>query len=1118
MADETTWSVKNFLDKLKNSLVTKDLDETINLEPDIDSSFSFDTWFDTTSYWNESVKNLWNDWIKHIPSDPNAKPRDIKDIKNSDAGFDFSKEPYVKPDLNIDSQTYENVRGDDKIESVLKNKKQMQYTHTQNKTDGVDTEKYIRLLMPKYLRRVEVEDLNRNFWVIAQTIGLISDYLLNPNSPLNKLIEGMLKEIAQLWDNIHRIWEALYALGEKVKNTDNRIDKIVEATQKTKVKINLNIYPNYVDKGKEFRRMLGEDENSNELITIDSISFYPIKAKKNNDGEYEWEVGELSGDLEDKRDQIAICCTWMNNDNGPYKKLAEQCYEKDVGYKIGCVIAYHKEDKVKHIVAYDLASPYIFSKKEFYGPYWYAQKIVSEQAYIHINKTIMDTLTKEQGIYTHSIFNDSVVSNDQKIGLIEIERDGNNKKPVTEILSNIMGFNFVLRDLANNSLSTSKICTWDLIPDDSNSITASKVSKKDMTRNFLKTLINFSTSARESYETKNPNVGENVSVIWTVPAVIYENLNKQQTTDDDVFDNLTFSLAAAKFFLKRIKEEHIGQANNEDYDKLINLYTKFLENEDNNSFNNFVSALLKILKLLPNDLGLNNTLNASIDTAWLKEYEDAVQAQLQKVDSVAYKAFIDNTSIGSAIGTSIPWAYLETDHYNKEMRIDCDNKKYKAIIKNKMDGYDGQLKGGNIHWALMASIVPKEGFIIGGGDILLADEDDKGIKYLAKHSLENDTDGYIGDKTIGKLLDASSSLKNYFNSASNVLDKKKLYAQAIATIGNLKGMQETGGVRIEYIQPYIPKSLNNYWITVSSGDRTGGRIQIRINYSNIRSFSCPDGILGALNGSQGQKDCFPHNTSLSLTYFNPFTNLSDFESTSVNEIIRFNSPENQVMGEVEPSEKSWYDKFGYVGESSCITRHTDNEDFLVDGFLGAITGINWGKNINGRKGYTIPALGYNNELENVNFTELSPIKYYKNDMVDEKNVTRPEYVKYGPYWRCQGPPLWRYGAGTYGKIRPVEIFSSYGLVNSEGKYISFNEATIQTLLGEMDTEDINREKWNAQKDNFSVQLDFLTYATTGVTNHNYCVISASKKQKEIQDQKKIQINTGLEKNWTSYES
>lgn len=1119
MADGTTWNVEDFLRKLEKSLKESELNSTIGLDPDIDSpsSFSFDAWFNDTEqhhYWNKSVRNLWNSWMERIPSDPDDKQRDIGDTINSDAGFDFSKEPYVKPDLNIDNQTYESVRGDDKIESVLKNKKQMQYTHTQNKADGINTEKYIRLLMPKYLRRVEIEDLNRNFWVIAQTIGLISEYLLSPDSPLNELIKGILKEIAQLWDNVYRIWEALHGLGEKVSETNDRINKIVEATQKTKVRINLNIYPNYTDKGKEFRRMLGEDENSNELITIDSISFYPIRAKKNNDNSYEWEVGELTQNLKRKKDQIAECCVWMNNENGPYKKLAEECYGKDVGYKIGCVIIYHKEtEDIDHAIAYDLASPYVFSKKEFYGPYWYAKKIVSNQAYIHINRTIMDTMTEENGIYSNPVFNEPIDTSDQKIGLIEIERDGNNKKPVTEILSNIMGFNFVLRDLAINELGTSKICTWDLIPDDYTSITASRVSKKDMTGNFLKTLVNFSTSANNSYRTKDPNVGENVSVIWTIPAVIYEFLNKMSTTTDDVYDNLVTNLAAAKFFLERIKEENIGQADSEDYDNLINLYTKFLKNENNESFNNFVLALLRILKLLPSDLGLGDTLEASIDTPWLKNYENAVQAQLSKSDSLAYKAFVSNNFIKSAMGTSIPWAYLEADHYKKEMRIEFNISHYTSIIKNVMDGYDGYVEGGNIHWALTSSIVPKEGFIIGGGDILLASEDDDNQKCLERQSLE-DEKKYIGNKKLQDLLDGDPSLKNYFDSVDNEgEEKKKLYVQAIAAIGNLKGMQEQGGVRTEYIQPYIPKSLNNYWITVSSGDRTGGRIQIRINYSNMRSFSCADGILGALNGSQGQIDCFPHNTSLSLTFFNPFSNLSDFESTLINQIIRFNAPENGVMGVEEPSNKEWYDKFGYISESNCITRHTDREDFLVDGFLGTLTGVKWGMSVNDRRGYTIPALGYKNDAENINFAELTPGNYYKEVPGEGKGK---ENTPYGPYWRCQGPPLWRYGSGIYGKVRPVEIFSSYGLINSTGDYIPFDKASIQALIGKMDIEDINRDNWNAQKDSFSVQLDFLTYATTGITNHNYCIISASKRQKEIQDQKKIKNPTGLGRDWTSY--
>jgi hypothetical protein len=38
--------------------------------------------------------------------------------------------------------------------------------------------------MPKYERKVMVEDLDRNFWVISQCVATISAYLFEENSPL----------------------------------------------------------------------------------------------------------------------------------------------------------------------------------------------------------------------------------------------------------------------------------------------------------------------------------------------------------------------------------------------------------------------------------------------------------------------------------------------------------------------------------------------------------------------------------------------------------------------------------------------------------------------------------------------------------------------------------------------------------------------------------------------------------------------------------------------------------------------------------------------------------------------------------------------------------------------
>jgi hypothetical protein len=42
--------------------------------------------------------------------------------------------------------------------------------------------------MPQYGRRVEIEDLDRNFWVIAQVISAISNYLFGTDGPIPKTL------------------------------------------------------------------------------------------------------------------------------------------------------------------------------------------------------------------------------------------------------------------------------------------------------------------------------------------------------------------------------------------------------------------------------------------------------------------------------------------------------------------------------------------------------------------------------------------------------------------------------------------------------------------------------------------------------------------------------------------------------------------------------------------------------------------------------------------------------------------------------------------------------------------------------------------------------------------
>jgi len=64
-----------------------------------------------------------------------------------------------------------------------------------NLCDNLDVNYWIRLLMPEYLRKVEVEDLNRNFWVLGQTTTAICSFLFGPDAPFAKLFEDMAAEI-----------------------------------------------------------------------------------------------------------------------------------------------------------------------------------------------------------------------------------------------------------------------------------------------------------------------------------------------------------------------------------------------------------------------------------------------------------------------------------------------------------------------------------------------------------------------------------------------------------------------------------------------------------------------------------------------------------------------------------------------------------------------------------------------------------------------------------------------------------------------------------------------------------------------------------------------------------
>lgn len=152
----------------------------------------------------------------------------VRGIKNANAGNFFNKKDttsgrtatWVIPNYNIDAATYDGVRGNDRMMSALESHKEMQFTHTQDQSAvNNNMNKYLRLIMPKYLRRVEVEDLNRNFWVIGQTLTAISAFLFDENGPLPEIFKGILSEITQLWENIMYLWVSLAAEQNATKYT-----------------------------------------------------------------------------------------------------------------------------------------------------------------------------------------------------------------------------------------------------------------------------------------------------------------------------------------------------------------------------------------------------------------------------------------------------------------------------------------------------------------------------------------------------------------------------------------------------------------------------------------------------------------------------------------------------------------------------------------------------------------------------------------------------------------------------------------------------------------------------------------------------------------------------------
>lgn len=179
------------------------------------------------NFWNESLQDLSNffqekmsltddqvilETTKEEISDNKAIT--IATLKDSDAAYSF-KNQWVNPWRNIDGDSYDEVRKKDEVLDILKNANKLQYTREKKKEVEEKIAKWLRLIMPQYGRRVEIEDLDRNFWTIGQVVAAISNYLFGKDAPLPKVLQGALREVTELWENALYLWLTTAMISQK---------------------------------------------------------------------------------------------------------------------------------------------------------------------------------------------------------------------------------------------------------------------------------------------------------------------------------------------------------------------------------------------------------------------------------------------------------------------------------------------------------------------------------------------------------------------------------------------------------------------------------------------------------------------------------------------------------------------------------------------------------------------------------------------------------------------------------------------------------------------------------------------------------------------------------------
>ena len=161
-------------------------------------------------FWHEELQNIIKLIEKLNPEIISPDGTEIyiseEDIQSANAAKSFINAPWTAPQKNFDGIAYEEIRKNDYVVNSLRRDNKLQKTSISS---------WLKLLMPQYGRRVEIEDLDRNFWVIGQTIDTLCNFTLNEDGTLIKITGGIREEIAALWENCIHLWITQIFLSQK---------------------------------------------------------------------------------------------------------------------------------------------------------------------------------------------------------------------------------------------------------------------------------------------------------------------------------------------------------------------------------------------------------------------------------------------------------------------------------------------------------------------------------------------------------------------------------------------------------------------------------------------------------------------------------------------------------------------------------------------------------------------------------------------------------------------------------------------------------------------------------------------------------------------------------------